>query len=213
MTTKQEESLFKVVQEINSDEVPRNTKLKSLIESGVGAIDSLLKMKNGCLTSIKLALDGDNCGDCIYTFRLLTSQEEYDIFDKLAATGLSYLDLRYKIKYAALTLSAASRLTPTLNEEEPQLSVKALMWIPKYMLLDLAQRYDEFVQKYSPKLEHLTQQDMDDCIKMIQECEDDVKKYVLLNGWSLKVTQDLLISSTKQLEKLTKQVEAVCIGS
>ncbi len=207
-------NILKVVEETTHADQPKGDKIKSLVECGATAIDSLLKMKNGPLTKIKLALDHHPESEVIGTFRLLTPQEEYEILDKMSESKLSYLDIRYKIKHAALTLSKASQAVPSQKFDTPSYSETDLMCSGTVdSLIVLGLKYQEFKDKYSPKLESLTQEQIDKAIKMIEESEDDIKKSDLLNGWSLRATQEVLIDSVKKLTSVTKQMEALLIGS
>lgn len=209
----QAESLFRIAEEQSNQSAPDAIKRGALLNGGVTAIDTLLKMKYGVNTTIKLALDGDKCGDSIMTFRLLTAAEEYEILNEMAETGWSYIDIRYQIRYVAKTLSKASIPYHQHKFGQPQLTENDLLFIPKNILLALGWQYTEFVEKHSPSLQTLTQDQINDAINMIAECESDIKKHDLLNGWSLKMTQELLIDSVKKLTKYIKQTEAVLIGS
>lgn len=208
-------SILKVVEEVKHENQPRGKKLKHLIESDIkDSIDTVLKMKNGILTTVKLALDHDPNSDVIAEFRLLSAEEEYEILDAMAETGLSPLDTRYRLKFAALTLSKASCPSPNQTFNSPSFSVKTLMAIETMeSLLALGLKYQEFKDKYSPKLESLTEEQIDHAIKMIEESESEVKKLDLLNGWSLKATQEVLINSVTKLTNVTRQLEALLIGS
>ncbi len=216
-TTKQVEALFKVASELSHADAPASVKKLSLIECDVTCIDLLLKMKHGAFTSVKLALDGELVSDCVFDFRLLTTGEEDTIDEQMAMSGLSSIDNRYLRKKICLTLSAASVPHPSFKEHtkafnSPQLPVKDLLILPEDMLFALGYKYREFKQKHSPKLESLTQQQIDDCVRDIEICEADIKKFDLLNTWNLSATHEVIIDLVKQLAECRKQLEAVFTG-
>lgn len=217
MLTKPADALFKVVSELSHADAPTNSKNLSLLENNVTCIDLLLKMKHGAFSSIRLALDNEPNSECFVDFRLLTSKELDIVDNTMAQTGLNLLDNRYLRKKIALTLSMASVPRPSMKEytkafNSPALSIDDLLEIPEDFLYALGYRYDEFKNKCSPKLESLTQEQINDCVKAIEEREDDVKKCDLLRTWNLSATHEVIISLVNKLAKLEKQAEAVCIG-
>jgi hypothetical protein len=219
MSNKKIDALFKASDELHEN-APKAIKKRSLIECGVTdpvIIEWLLKMKHGAFSKVKLALDSAEVSDCIFTFRLLTAAEDDEIENEMAATGLSYIDSRYKRKYIALVLSKASTPHPSMKEatkefNSPELPFDALYKIPSEMLYAVGYHYEAFRKRCSPKLESLTQEQIDDCIERLEKCEDDIKKFDLLNGWNLNATHEVIIDLVKKLGKLTKQMEAALIG-
>lgn len=200
------------------NDVPEGVKKKSLAEIGAkkDCIDVLLKMKHGVLTSVKLALDGDDASDCIYTFRLLSAQEESDIFDEMEKLkyqpGIHY---QYDIYYISKVLSRASKsIASDKPFTQPELTEEVLRKaFPKYLLLAIGIKYNEFREKVSPRLETLTEDQITEIINDINECEGSQKKLTTLSGLNLNQTHEVLLSLLSRLDGLTKQLDSVVIGS
>jgi len=219
-TSNKIQALLKVKEEISHEKSSTGNKVKSLYESGTINVEQLLKMKRGPLTTIKLQLPLDlhPQSDCIFTFRLLTARESFDILDELKASNLSpYVDkMQYDILNIALTLSAASKPIPSQLENpsnSPELSVNDLMnAIDTDTLLALGYKYLEFQMKNSPPLESLTDADITMFVNALAESEDDAKKFDLLNGLNLRQMQEVIISLVKSYSTLIKQVDNVFTG-
>lgn len=203
---------------ISHADISDKIKRKSLIESGVDGelVNKLLKMKNGCLTSIDLPLDNESISDCIFKFRILSAQEIGDISDEMSK--LKYIkgaDIQYDIYYTSKILSRATKLILSDFEfSQPEISeIQLRKNIPLYQLLAIGIRYNEFLQQNSPHIEWLTEEDMSRLIDDINSQEDITKKFDILNGLSLKQTQGVLLDLLNKLENITKQLDKFVTGS
>ena len=202
-------------------------KKKSLIECGIDkkAVDFLVNLRKGPLTTITMYLDDDPEGDCGISFRLLTAQEGLDLeleMDKLTKDyGFTYLSVAYNIYYASKLLAKASKLSPSTNEvaeitqNQPVLTEEALRnAIDTDTLIALGRKYMEFRDTYSPKLEEVTQEQIDEVVAELDVCEDSPEKKLLcLNGLNSRwIERIVLLDIHEQLRAQQKQVAKSFIG-
>lgn len=204
--------------QIKHGDVSDNKKYKSLIESGANTelIPKLLKMKNGCLTSINLPLDNEEISDCMLKFRLLSGQEQIDILDEMAKLKyIEGIDLQYDIYYISKILSTATKkIVSDFEYTQPEITeIELRKNIPYKHLLATGIRYNEFVQQNSPQIEWLTENDIKELINDIDSQEDITKKFVILNGLSLKQTQGVVLDLLNKLGNTIKQLDKFVIGS
>lgn len=219
------DSLIKSYEEITHDKATKQMKINSLIESGVqeeGVINFLMKMKNGVLTKMTLALDGaDEESDVLITLRLLSTQEFTDINDVLSQKKYPTVWDFNKAR-AAKILACASK--PYVCPEattfaNPPLSEQVFLSLPPMLLTMLITKYEAFERKYSPLIEDLTQQDMDELLKILDEMDEDgvakgtpekelvKKKLDMLNSLDFTAMCLMLISTHKKLKNLTQQTD------
>ena len=202
-------------------------KKKSLIECGIDkkAVDFLVNLRKGPLTTITMYLDGDPEGDCGMSLRLLTAQEGLELeleMDKLTKEhGFAYLSLAYNIYYSSKLLAKASRLSPSTNEiaeitqNQPVLTEESLRKaLDTDTLIGLGLKYMEFRATYSPKLEEVTQEQIDEVVAELDACEDSPEKKLLcLNGLNSRwIERIVLLDIHEQLRAQQKQVAKSFIG-
>lgn len=188
-----------------------------LLLNGVEAIDLMMKRKGGVLTTMRLDLDPPTVADratnrshesnSILEFRLLTALEEQEIQDYIDKTyDYAPDDVRRFRIMTALTLSYASRIAPP--DYKPAFTYKELLaTIPANTWFALANKYADFVQRYSPAVETVTQEEIDKIVDVLVKEEDTIKKLDLLAGMSLMETQDTLLTCINKLRNALSQLE------
>lgn len=176
--------LIKKAKETAHVDVEEGVKKRSLAELNVNsdAVKWLLSLKNGPLTSITLALDGEEDSDCQFQLRLLTAQEEADVegemMELMNKHDMMPLSLGYNIYKISKILSRASKpIASNMNFVSPTLTEQELRDVlPTELLIALGERYNEFRIKHVPDLDEVTQEDINEILDALEKCENDPKK-------------------------------------
>ena len=219
------QSLIKASKILEHKDVSNGLKKKSLIESGIkdkGAIDFLLKLKRGALSTVTLYLDEVENSDCAINFRLLTAQESLDIEVSMVQLEKEYninrTSIIYSIYFISKTLSQASKKLPA-NESfintQPELSESDLRnGIDTDTLIALGNKYLEFKNQYAPQLDNVTDEDLEEFVSELNSCEEDIiKKLECLNGLkSRQIERVVLLDIHKRYQDLTKQLDKLFTG-
>jgi hypothetical protein len=224
MSSSKIQELIKHSKILEHADQPSVIKKKSLVESGITnkeSLDFLCKLKRGPLATITLYLDDVEMSDCGIRFRLLTAQESLDIELEMQTLGeelnLSPTSIAYSIYYISKTLSRASKLFPGGDnfKIQPDLSELDLrLSIDTDTLIAIGNKYLEFKNKYCPQLENITDNDIEEFVKELDGCEEDlIKKLVLLNGLKSRQTERaVLLDIHKRYQETTKQLDKLFTG-
>lgn len=212
------DKVFDATEQLQGD-APTFKKKEALLMQGAPLVDELIKMKNGVLTTIRIDLDPQTVAqrgqkvshesNSIIEFRLLTAKEEQEILDYIEeAYPYAPSDIRYQRIQTALTLSYATRAYP---DNKPKFTYKELLAsLSANKWFALANKYAEFVEKYSPAIDTLSQEDLDNIIDALAKETDQAKKFDLLAGMSLMQTQDVLLKCIEKLQNVLIPVEQLC---
>jgi hypothetical protein len=205
----------------------KGTRKKSAIQSGVAGQDILnlmLKMADGVLTTINLSLDGKEDSEAYIPFRILSAKEELDIKDAMSESNLiPNTTGAYELLFIAKRLSQASSSIQNPSPQDigshPLLTEHELVNIvSERQLLALGYRYDDFINRHSPKLRSLSQEEINEVVDEISEVLDyDPKPQgVALNqifcALDLNVMQEVLISCVKLLKTQSAQMDKLSTG-
>lgn len=196
-------ALVQKSKELVHGEQPENVRKKALIESGVldgEAVKFLLKLKHGAMTTIWLALDGEDGSEASLQMRLITSEEELQIEEELMQLmkekGFMPLSLGYNLHKISKTLAMATKPITGMPSphNQPILGEKELLQSPPELLLALGERYSQFRLKHTPRMESMSDEDFEDIFKALDECEGDAGKMLrILGGLKLHSTQEMVI--------------------
>ncbi len=171
------DKFVKNISEIGHEDATDQNKKRSIIESGVineGEINYLMKLRKGCLNRMQLALDNMDGSDTIVDLRILSTAEVIAIEDEIASRQFSNDWTREKTRIAK-TLSVATQPipSPTKQKIEPVISEAGFLYLPVYLLNWLGKKYEEFKAKYSPRPEDLTDDDIKNIIKTLDNLDEN----------------------------------------
>lgn len=198
---------------IEHKDQPTSLKEISLIETGIQGemVSKLLKMKSGILTTMTLALDFVDDSDCLIRLRLLSADEILRIEQEMADSKLIYGTLSYKIRHSAKRIALASTRIATDNEinkvDSLTLTESELLKIASVEVLTaLDTKYLQFMDKYSPKLEELSQEQVDEVIEELVMMDEHQlgKSEDLLNGLSYQQMREIILGYNKKLVAVKK---------
>lgn len=202
------DKFVKRIEETEHSEAPEQYKKNSIIDSGVteeGEINYLMKLRKGCLNKMELTLDNIDGSDTVVPLRLLSTAEMIQIEDDIAGRKFSNDWTREKTRLAK-TLSVASQpyCSPAKNKVDPVVSEAGFLYLPVHLLIWLGQKYEEFKNKYAPRPEELTEDDIKHIISTLDNLDyNGVKQGVSAEEIRRKKLDLLtLLDSTTMLETL-----------
>lgn len=211
------DTFFKTHDEITHEKVPAAKKKLAFIECGVDkdAIDVLLKMKHGCLSTVKLGLDNEDASEAMWDFRLLSAQEEADIQDAMNNTKyIPGVNPQYAIYLGSKILAAASsplgELAP--GGKTPKFTEEYFRKVfPASILTGLFIKYNDFKRRVSPKLEDFTEDMLNEILEEIDATEAS-KKFDIISCLSSTVMPEVILGLYNKLQDVTKQLDKFVIG-
>jgi hypothetical protein len=215
------DKLVKAYEEITHDKANSQVKKLSIIESGIvdeGAINFLMKLKNGPLTKMQITLDNQDESDTVITLRLLSTAETILIDEEIANCTFATPWIAAKMRIAK-TLSCATKdyCSSEKNYSTPKYSEKEFLYLTPRVLNWLNIKYDQFIEKYSPRPEDLTDEDLTNIVKSLDKLDEsgvlsgtpmeevERKKLDLLTLLDFTTMSETLIFMHNQLKTIKEQ--------
>ena len=227
MTERVSDKFVKIVNEIKHTDQPSATRNRVLLDAGADSdlTKYLKKMKNGVLTTVTMAFSGANSNteeDVLVNFRVISAQEEADIYEEMNNLKYTPMTPLYNIYYLSKILSKATKSIPSLLElAQPEISEDIFRrCIPTSSLFFVGNKYLEFLKKYSPKLESLTEEEVNDVLEQLNnisnnddnEVTSQIKKLDLLTKLSCSQMLEIILVLQKRLLTIGKQMDKLSTG-
>lgn len=184
-------------------------------------------MKNGVLTNIRLALDGNEESTAYVPFRILSAKEEFDIKKEMQESGLkpNQADNAYELLFIIKRLSKATQpvQNPLKSDEANQVILTEndmFHILSENQVLALGLKYNEFILKCSPKLREYKQEELQEVIDAVSEALDEFNPKLreatlgmIFSALESNATFEALIECVNQLKTLTQQMDKLRTGS
>lgn len=215
------DKLVKAYEEVTHDKSDINVRKLSIIESGItdeGAINFLMKLKNGPLTKMQITLDNQDGSDTVITLRILSTAERILIEDELTNTKFATPWIASKMQIVK-TLACASKeyCSSDKNYATPKYKETDFLYLSVEMLNWLSAKYEQFCQKYAPRPEDLTDEDLTNIVSALDKLDQsgvlantpaeevERKKHDLLTLLDFTTMRETLIFMHNQLKTIKQQ--------
>lgn len=214
MFNEQLQNLISTFKEKSHAQATNGEKRLALVECEIkgDTLKWLMGLKYGKLTETTFALDGKDDSDVLMSFKVLGGQDVADVDEEM-------IGLMETKKFMPMSLMhniyKTSKLLARANKGDPHEMTEAQFRkvLPCEMLLALGRKYNHFLLKNSPALESFGQEQFDEIMAALDECEGSLGKMrTTLGGLSFPVMLEMVVEQYLQTKALSAQLEKSFTG-